>query len=595
MPRSATIRAVASSASASARSRRRCCGAERTSAGSYGSSSVDAAAHPLPHERRGSARAASRPAGRTSGRGGACRRRRDGGRQAGASGANDGRGVRAEPVTAVVRGARLGRADELPRPLHLDEHGRVAAGVGMRLAQPQPVGLAQRLLVDGRVDPEHLVGRGGQRDCRTRAARASPSSGRTRGIETTRERMPRHPVPARRWSPAASAASGPCRRAGRGSPRRGRGGVVANHITSPYSCASAARRSGSSRARRTAASVTARPVGESSPSRSAVADASASGRARSRSTISADGRRRRTRRRSTRARPRARDGAGVSSKSSTSSAGSGRIGARLERVAQRLEPLATGRSGRRSRRRSRPRHPSSAPVSPRYSPSRPGARPSSHVPPTSGVNPMRVSGMASFDRSVTTRSGGVAGEADAAAHRDAVRERDDGLRVLGDAGVEGVLGAEERAGALRIARADLLVEIAHVAAGAQTAIAGAVEQHDARRRCRPPTRRAPPRVSRIMPRSSALIARGRLRVSHARARLPPRTRTRGSLRARFGHDRNVTARRITRAGCRLVGSAPDASVHPPPSSSEDVEPGTPTSRSPAARALEAPRVQVTLR
>jgi hypothetical protein len=72
----------------------------------------------------------------------------------------------------------------------------------------------------------------------------------------------------------------------------------------------------------------------------------------------------------------------------------------------------------------------------------------------------------------------VPGEADAAAHRDAVGERDDRLGVLGDAGVEGVLGAEELCRVVGSSADDLVVEAAHVAARAQAALARAVEHHD---------------------------------------------------------------------------------------------------------------------
>ncbi|KJL42841.1 hypothetical protein RS82_01806 [Microbacterium trichothecenolyticum] len=65
----------------------------------------------------------------------------------------------AEAVPAVVRRAGLRRADELPRPLHLDEHRRVAAGVGVRLPQAQAIRLAEGLLIDLGGYREHLVGR----------------------------------------------------------------------------------------------------------------------------------------------------------------------------------------------------------------------------------------------------------------------------------------------------------------------------------------------------------------------------------------------------------------------------------------------------
>ncbi len=82
--------------------------------------------------------------------------------------------------------------------------------------------------------------------------------------------------------------------------------------------------------------------------------------------------------------------------------GTRRVGAVLERLVQRLEV----RGG--TMWSAKPAYTASAasivpPVRARYSPRRPGARPNSHDPPTSGVKPMRVSGMASFERSVTMR------------------------------------------------------------------------------------------------------------------------------------------------------------------------------------------------
>src|ERR1700680_3769922 len=45
-----------------------------------------------------------------------------------------------------------------------------------------------------------------------------------------------------------------------------------------------------------------------------------------------------------------------------------------------------------------------APVRAAYSPSAPGARDSRNAPPTSGMNPMPTSGIATFEVSVTTRT-----------------------------------------------------------------------------------------------------------------------------------------------------------------------------------------------
>ena len=139
-------------------------GAERTSAGSYGSSTVT----PRPTHSRIRSRYRSRrqPPGLPVGPGararvGAAAASR---RQPDHSGA---RARRAETVPAVVGGAGVGRADELPRALHLDEHGGVAAGVGVRLAQPQPVGLAERLLVGVGLDARAPHRPTPRADCRT--------------------------------------------------------------------------------------------------------------------------------------------------------------------------------------------------------------------------------------------------------------------------------------------------------------------------------------------------------------------------------------------------------------------------------------------
>ncbi len=69
----------------------------------------------------------------------------------------------AEAVPAVVRRPRLGAADELPGPLHLHELRRIAARVGVGLAQPQPIRPAQLVFGDVRRDAEHLVGGRGER------------------------------------------------------------------------------------------------------------------------------------------------------------------------------------------------------------------------------------------------------------------------------------------------------------------------------------------------------------------------------------------------------------------------------------------------
>ena len=106
----------------------------------------------------------------------------------------------------------------------------------------------------------------------------------------------------------------------------------------------------------------------------------------------------------------------------------------------------------------------------------PGERDSSQVPPTSGKKPSPTSGIASLVRSVTTRWLACAGQADAAAHHEAVHERDIRLRIFRDARVHDVfLAPEPRAEVAAFART--LAEAANVAAGAETTLAGAF-QHD---------------------------------------------------------------------------------------------------------------------
>ena len=176
------------------------------------------------------------------------------------------------------------------------------------------------------------------------------------------------------------------------------GCVVPNHSTSPYSWASVARRSGSFRARRTASSVTASAVGGSVPRCPAVSRAASSGRPRSASTIWATvGWANATSIHSSS--PVRVPGAGsvatawiALSRSTLSSSADSRPSSRTLGTWWSARPAAMASAG-----------PTVLPVSARYSPTRPGARPSSQDPPTSGVKPIRVSGIASIDRSVTMR------------------------------------------------------------------------------------------------------------------------------------------------------------------------------------------------
>ena len=113
----------------------------------------------------------------------------------------------------------------------------------------------------------------------------------------------------------------------------------------------------------------------------------------------------------------------------------------------------------------------------------------------------------------------VAGEADAAAHDDAVLDGDVGLGVAADQRIERVLVAPERARERRSLRA-AVVEGAHVAAGAQRPVARAVEQRRARRPDRPARPAAPPRSGPPWRSVSALSACGRFMVM--RPALPSR-------------------------------------------------------------------------
>ncbi len=307
--------------------------------------------------------------------------------------------------------------------------------------------------------------------------RRSPVSAPERDVGAVGESgLPQHPA-------GRSASVAGCQRGERSlsitcarMPSARSGCVVANHITSPYSCSSASRSPGSSRARRTAASVTASPVGESSPSRSAVADASGSGRARSRSTISATVSAAKASSIHARA-ASSFDGAGVSSNSSTSSVGldgSARVSS-ASRTASRLRVghEVVGESGVDRVRGIHHRAGESEVLAeaPRRVGEQPGAADvGGEADARLGHRELRALGHDADRR--------VPGDADPAAHRDAVGERDERLRVLGDAGVERVLVAEEHRGVLGAAARDLLGEPAHVAARAEPALAGAVEQHD---------------------------------------------------------------------------------------------------------------------
>ena len=226
--------------------------------------------------------------------------------------------MRAESVTAVVGRSRFRCSDELPRALDLDElrlprpRCRDASGAA---AGGRPCAASRRPPSARRRAPGRPRRRGESRTC------GGPLSPRAGSPASRRERMPRHPERARPASRAASAATGPCRPAGRGCPRRGRAGVVANQRTSPYSCASTERRSGSSRARRIASRVTDERGGRELGQHVGGGGSPQARGGRAAARRSRPPCRPRRRRRSTRGPPRSLDGGGVSSKSSTSSAG----------------------------------------------------------------------------------------------------------------------------------------------------------------------------------------------------------------------------------------------------------------------------------
>ena len=157
------MRAVASSASASASRRRSRCGAERTSAGSYGSSRVT----PRPaHSRMRVEVALAPPSARLP-----VRARTRAGVGAGGGGARHPAGRAAEPPGRFspkpCPRSYAARASGVPTSSHARcTWTNTAASPpvsGCVWRSRSRIGLAQRLLVGRRVDPEHLVGRRRQR------------------------------------------------------------------------------------------------------------------------------------------------------------------------------------------------------------------------------------------------------------------------------------------------------------------------------------------------------------------------------------------------------------------------------------------------
>ena len=98
------------------------------------------------------------------------------------------------------------------------------------------------------------------------------------------------------------------------------------------------------------------------------------------------------------------------------------------------------------------------------------------MPPTSGANPMPTSGMATADRSVTTRWLPWAEMPTPPPMTMPSMTGTIGLAIAGDAGVEAVLLGPERP-RRRCADARGVVDGADVAAGAERPLAGAVD-HD---------------------------------------------------------------------------------------------------------------------
>ena len=121
------------------------------------------------------------------------------------------------------------------------------------------------------------------------------------------------------------------------------------------------------------------------------------------------------------------------------------------------------------------------PVNPKYAPISPGERDNSQVPPTSGKKPRPTSGIASFVRSVTTRWRAMRGQADAAAHHEAVHERDIRFGIFRDARIHDVFLAPEHLAKIA-AGARTLIEPADIAARAQAALARPFQHHHRNRR-----------------------------------------------------------------------------------------------------------------
>ncbi len=107
----------------------------------------------------------------------------------------------------------------------------------------------------------------------------------------------------------------------------------------------------------------------------------------------------------------------------------------------------------------------------------------------SGKKPIAVSGMANSACSVATRYGAVHRDADAAAHADAVDQRDIGLGIGRDHQVQRVFLARRMPRARRCSPSSShLAHRADVAAGAEGAVAGALDHHGVHMRIVAPLR-----------------------------------------------------------------------------------------------------------
>jgi hypothetical protein len=130
------------------------------------------------------------------------------------------------------------------------------------------------------------------------------------------------------------------------------------------------------------------------------------------------------------------------------------------------------------------------------------------------------------------------GDADPAAHRDAVGEGDERLGVFRDARVEGVLLTEELRRLFGTPAVDPVGEPPHVAAGAQPALARAVQQHDVDLGV------VLPRVQRLVRQPDhAEVQRvdGSRAVERELSQSPARAGEDGGLGVGIGHERHVTA------------------------------------------------------